>query len=76
MSTPESIKHDAKMDPIYKQARLDELGDIADYLAQLMESPILALMKDIDETYWAETHEKLDDILYDVVREMEYTRDE
>ncbi len=76
MSTRESIRNDAKMEPIYKQGRLDDLGDVADILKRIMEGAHVALLKDIDETYWAQTHEALDDLLYEVVREMEIVRDD
>ena len=76
MSTPESLRDDAKMDPIYKQARLDDLGDLVYYLKELMESPILTLMRDMDETYWAQTHQVLDIVLCDVVEEMEWMKDD
>jgi len=76
MSTKESIRNDAKMEPIYKQERLDDLGDLVYYLKELMESPILTLMRDMDETYWAETHQALAEVLCGALEEMEWVKDD
>lgn len=50
--------------------------DVADILKQMMASELLASMKDVDETYWAQTHEALDIVLYEAIREIEVRKND